>query len=225
MSRMVLALRRGLVVAASVVALLGCGRTHSDSTPASALQSPPAIDAEPTERASAASSISSAAHEDAAPRSSADQANADRAGADHARASSAASGAPLSSAKPSPNASIRCPPAPLKNGAACKARGECTYVDCAGAGRVTVRCNGTKASVEALPCSAYRCGGVGGIDCTGDNLCVERSSGFHDVQCAANPCGKAPLSCDCAAGLCNGAPCSVSGTFVHCGGGCKGCPQ
>jgi hypothetical protein len=118
-----------------------------------------------------------------------------------------------------------CPPVPLKDGAACKARSECTYVDCAGPGRVTVRCNGSKVSVETLPCSAFRCGGVGGIDCTGDNLCVERSSGYHDAKCVANPCAKAPVSCQCAGNLCEGASCSVDGTFVHCGGGCKGCPQ
>lgn len=207
--------RSRLAIAVSALALLGCGRKHSDSAPAvSASQSSPEIGVEPTARATAppATAVADAALEDAAPSPTAGHV-------------SAGPVSPVSSAKLAPQASAPCPSVPLKNGAACKVRGECTYIDCAGAGRVTVRCNGTKASVEALPCSAYRCGGVGGIDCTGDNLCVERSSGSRDVQCAANPCGKAPLTCDCAGRLCEGAACSISGAFVRCGGGCKGCPQ
>jgi hypothetical protein len=117
-----------------------------------------------------------------------------------------------------------CPKVPLKNGAACKEPGECTYVDCAGPGRVTVRCNGSKVNVETLPCGPFRCGGVGGIDCDGDTLCVERSSGYHDFKCVANPCGKAPLSCECAGSLCPGHSCTMHGTFVKCGGGCSNCP-
>lgn len=199
---------RGVLALLALAALpVGCGRTQSELSEPRATP-PPAASAS----GSAPPLIVAASHDTplSAPASSTSTPRTDD---------------PPQHATPTPQASAQCPRLPLKNGDACKVRGECTYIDCAGPGRVTVRCNGSKANVEILPCSAFRCGGVGGIDCEGNTLCVERSSGYHDAKCISNPCGKGPLSCNCAGSLCEGASCTISGAIVHCGGGCKGCPQ
>ncbi|HYQ01820.1 MAG TPA: hypothetical protein VER96_24270, partial [Polyangiaceae bacterium] len=67
---------------------------------------------------------------------------------------------------------VLCPATPLASGSQCSAQSQCTYLDCSGAGQVTVNCNGSgsTASVETLPCGPVRCGGV--FDCAAGEICV-----------------------------------------------------
>lgn len=117
----------------------------------------------------------------------------------------------------------RCPPGPPKDGTTCVDPAlACTYVDCPGKGETAVHCVRGKTVSETVPCANFSCGG--GAECGGSQICVERTNGSHKTECLPNPCGKAAISCECAASLCKGDACSVHGRIVSCGAPCPGCP-
>jgi hypothetical protein len=120
-------------------------------------------------------------------------------------------------------AGARCPPLPPKDGSPCNDPSlACTYVACPGAGETSVHCYRGKVVSEVVPCANFSCGG--GVECSADKICVERSHGSHQTRCVPNPCGTKALTCDCAGNLCDGEACAIHGRIVRCGSGCAGCP-
>ena len=112
---------------------------------------------------------------------------------------------------------VLCPATPLASGSQCSAQGQCTYLDCSGAGQVTVNCNGSgsTASVETLPCGLVRCGGI--VDCAAGEVCViDAGTGMQNAKCVANPCAGRAVGCDCIGSLCGGRSCVAHGTVLIC---------
>jgi hypothetical protein len=120
---------------------------------------------------------------------------------------------------------VSCPSAAPADGAPCDRAGRCTYLDCAGSGRVSAVCDGQRFNVESFPCNmtVTQCGGS---TCATDMLCVEELSGVAMRHCVANPCGTGAITCDCAGSLCpRDWSCSAITTTITCQSPCtKGCP-
>jgi len=120
---------------------------------------------------------------------------------------------------------VSCPSEAPADGAPCDRAGRCTYLNCAGSGRVSAVCDGQTFSVESFPCdmTVTQCGGS---TCATDMLCVEQVSGVATRQCVANPCGTGAITCDCASALCpKDWSCSALMTTITCQSPCtKGCP-
>jgi hypothetical protein len=128
-----------------------------------------------------------------------------------------AGGGPLS------GSTQRCPARPPKTGSACSDPAlACHYVDCPGAGELTVHCARGRIVSETLPCASFSCGG--GAECGMTEVCVERKGGSHQTKCVPNPCGKNAVGCDCAGHLCGGDACTTHGRIISCGAPCDGCP-
>ena len=103
---------------------------------------------------------------------------------------------------------VGCPQRPPVAGDPCVLSASCRYYDCAGAGRTTASCDGSRWNVRSQACAAFRCD-TG--PCAPGEICVLFASGAILPRCVANPCGSGPITCACARTVCNAADCHEGG--------------
>jgi hypothetical protein len=105
---------------------------------------------------------------------------------------------------------LACPATPPLEGASCGGQ-NCVYEDCAGAGRIVASCYPEGSfQLSYGACSSVTCPGASASPCPMGSLCLKKPvGGVLTATCLANPCGRGPITCDCA--TCSGA-CSVAGT-------------
>jgi hypothetical protein len=118
-----------------------------------------------------------------------------------------------------------CPPTAPADGASCGATDlNCSYQDCAGAGRIQANCQGGVWSVQTVTCASIACTGdgtyTGGtLYCGPGQICARNYSvgGAYFIipTCVQDTCAPAPVSIQCLTGL-PGAVCNVSPTAITC---------
>jgi hypothetical protein len=113
-----------------------------------------------------------------------------------------------------------CPESAPLNGAACDVctQDPCVYDSCASTStRQTATCDGGRWTVSSTSC-AEPCGFTNAsLPCATGQVCVIPGALGPQPTCQDNPCGSAPLSCQCAGSLCDVGYCeSAVNDFVYC---------
>ena len=108
-----------------------------------------------------------------------------------------------------------CPARPPKLATTCPCPGlDCVYLDCADTGQTVAGCNQATGlwDIAKAPCRTPECGEL----CSEDGLCLVRIGDGTIDECADNPCGKDPITCECAHAVCPGRCLGVEGRRVTC---------
>jgi len=112
-----------------------------------------------------------------------------------------------------------CPESPPMNGAACDVctQGPCIYDTCPTDTRQVATCDAGRWTVSSTSCP-QRCGYTdASAPCAAGQVCVIPGALGPQPTCQDNPCGSAPLSCECAGSLCDVGYCdSAVNDFVYC---------
>jgi hypothetical protein len=113
-----------------------------------------------------------------------------------------------------------CPESPPANGAACDVctQDPCVYDSCASTStRQVATCDAGRWTVSSATCP-QRCGYAdASLPCAPGQVCVIPGALGPQPTCQDNPCGAAPLSCECAGVLCDVGYCdSAVNDFVYC---------
>ncbi len=117
-----------------------------------------------------------------------------------------------------------CPADPPAEGTVCDRALPCQYLRCPDVGAVAAQCVGGTWTVDVTPCTGFECFAE---TCGPDQLCLDLSGGAEFGECVDNPCGVAPIACDCLDAVCatRGNECSyVGGRTFRCAPACGECP-
>jgi hypothetical protein len=126
-------------------------------------------------------------------------------------------------------ASATCPTTPPQPGSNCNVPVNCTYEDCAGAGRTIATCVAGSVSaprwqVSTGACTMATCPAPSSQTCAAGQVCLVLAGGAFLAQCVSNTCGTSAISCDCiqsCSGVCTVIGSAQGGVTVS----CNTCPQ